>query len=80
MKITIGWPLIAAALWACTAHAAPPVQKPQQQQKPQETEVQKDIDSIVANCEKKKLPTEEEIKCIERGFLEFMGESEPDGS
>ena len=37
-------------------------------------EVQKDINSIVANCEKKKLPAEEEIECIEQGFLEFMEE------
>lgn len=78
MKITIGCSLLAVAMWTGAVHAAPPEQK--LQQKPKETEVQKDIDSIVANCEKKKLPTEEEIKCIERGFLEFMGESEPDGS
>lgn len=37
-------------------------------------EVQKDINSIVANCEKKKLPAEQEIECIEQGFLEFMEE------
>lgn len=39
-----------------------------------EAEVQKDINSIVSNCEKKKLPAEQEIECIEQGFLEFMEE------
>ena len=46
--------------------------EPQQAKK--EAEVQKDINSIVSNCEKKKLPTEQEIECIEQGFLEFMEE------
>lgn len=40
----------------------------------QEAAVQKDIDSIVSTCEKKKLPAEKEIECIEQGFLEFMDE------
>jgi hypothetical protein len=39
-----------------------------------EAEVQKDINSIVSTCEKKKLPAEQEIECIEQGFLEFMEE------
>lgn len=39
-----------------------------------EAEVQKDINSIVTNCEKKRLAAEQEIECIEQGFLEFMEE------
>lgn len=39
-----------------------------------EAEVQTDINSIVSTCEKKKLPAEQEIECIEQGFLEFMEE------
>jgi len=50
------------------------VQAAQPEQGKREAEVQNDINFIVANCEKKKLSVEQEIECIEQGFLEFMEE------
>ncbi|HEY0847271.1 MAG TPA: hypothetical protein VGE12_18020 [Noviherbaspirillum sp.] len=74
MKNAITCLMLSAALWAGTACAAEP------QPKPQAVEVQKDLESIVAACEKKKLPPEQEIECIERGYLEFMGAVPPEES
>lgn len=82
MRMSIPCLLLAAALWAGAAHAAPPKpakQLPQpQQQAPKETEVQDSLESIVADCEKKKLPQEKEIECIEQGYRRFMGVPEPE--
>lgn len=68
MKRTLNCVLLSLCAVASTAFSAEP------QQNRQVAEVQKDINSIVANCEKKKLPAEQEIECIEQGFLEFMEE------
>ncbi len=73
-KITIaGLPLL-AVLVCGTGYAdepAPPVNT---------AEVQNSLESIVASCEKKKLPTEQEIECIEQGYLKYMGEDGDGGS
>lgn len=68
MKKVLNCFLLSLCAVASTAFAAEP------QQARQVAEVQKDINSIVATCEKKKLPAEQEIECIEQGFLEFMEE------
>lgn len=68
MKTALACLLLSLCAAASTAFAAEP------QQSKQVAEVQKDINSIVATCEKKKLPAEQEIECIEQGFLEFMEE------
>lgn len=60
--------LLSALTVSCGAYAAEP------KTAKREAEVQKDINSIVATCEKKKLPAEQEIECIEQAFLEFMEE------
>lgn len=74
MKISTTCVLLTAILWTGTGYCAePPVKAP-------EPEVQKNLESIVANCEKKKLPTEKEIECIEEGYRQFMGEPPPDNS
>ncbi|MGE5622775.1 MAG: hypothetical protein ACM3WS_06445 [Bacillota bacterium] len=75
MKIAMVCLLLTAALGCGGAAAAEKEQEPAAR----EAEVQKDIDAIVANCEKKKLPTEQEIECIEQGYLQFMGEAAPEG-
>lgn len=49
-------------------------------QAPPETEVQESLESIVTSCEKKKLPQDKEIECIEQGYRRFMGVPEPEGS
>lgn len=74
MKTTLACVLLPLALASGPAYAA------EQDSRPLEAEVQKDIDSIVSNCEKKKLPMEDEIKCIEKAFLEFMGVTDQEGS
>ncbi|WP_420476910.1 hypothetical protein [Noviherbaspirillum sp. ST9] len=68
MKTVLNCFVLSLCAVASTAFAAEP------QPAKQVAEVQKDINSIVANCEKKKLPAEQEIECIEQGFLEFMEE------
>lgn len=68
MKSVINGLLFALCAAASCAYAAEP------DGAKREAEVQKDINSIVANCEKKKLPAEQEIECIEQGFLEIMEE------
>lgn len=68
MKTALNCLLFSLSAAALTAFAAEP------QPAKQVAEVQKDINSIVATCEKKKLPAEQEIECIEQGFLEFMEE------
>jgi hypothetical protein len=68
MKTVLNCFLLSLSAVASAAFAAEP------QPAKQVAEVQKDINSIVANCEKKKLPAEQEIECIEQGFLEFMEE------
>lgn len=68
MKTVLNCFLLSLCAAASAAFAAEP------QPARQVAEVQKDINSIVANCEKKKLPAEQEIECIEQGFLEFMEE------
>lgn len=84
MKITFTQMFLTLALCAGAAQAAEPARAPVRTKAlapaPREADVQKDIDSIVANCEKKKLPTEQEIECIEQGFLQFMGETPQGGS
>lgn len=67
-------------------NAQKPVYKPAQNpaknpvknsvQAPPETEVQENLESIVTNCEKKKLPQDKEIECIEQGYRQFMGVQE----
>ncbi|HYD94903.1 MAG TPA: hypothetical protein VEC01_06225 [Noviherbaspirillum sp.] len=78
MKTTITCALMIAALWSQAGHAAAPKPAPRDNQI--QKEVQKDLESIVSACEKKKLPTEEEIKCIEKGYKRFMGEDDTEGS
>lgn len=68
MKIALNCLLVLACAASSGAYSAEP------EPAKREAEVQKDINSIVANCEKKKLPAEQEIECIEQGFLEFMEE------
>lgn len=68
MKNTITCLLLTVTLWSGAGYAAQP------QPAKQTGEVQKDLDSIVSSCEKKRLPTEKEIECIEKGYLQFMGE------
>jgi hypothetical protein len=68
MKTALNCLLLSLCAVASIAFAAEP--KPAKEV----AEVQKDTNSIVANCEKKKLPPEQEIECIEQGFLEFMEE------
>lgn len=77
MKTTITCLLLTAAFWSGAGHAAEkaPPAKPVK-----EVDVKKDLESIVASCEKKKLPAEKEIECIEQGYLEFMGEAAPGDS
>jgi len=74
MKTTITCLLLTAAVCSGTALSAP------KEAPKREADVRKDLESVVANCEKKKLPTEEEIKCIEKGYRQFMGEEEPEES
>lgn len=74
MKTVIACLLLTAAFGAAAAA------EKEQEQAAREAEVKKDIDAIVANCEKKKLPTEQEIECIEQGYLQFMGEAGPEGN
>lgn len=68
MKSVFNCLLLSACIAASGVNAAEP------EKAKGEAEVQKDINSIVATCEKKKLPAEQEIECIEQGFLEFMEE------
>lgn len=68
MKSALNCLLLSACALSAGVYAAEP------EQTKREAEVQKDINSIVAVCEKKKLPAEQEIECIEQGFLEFMEE------
>jgi hypothetical protein len=68
MKFALNCLLALACAGSAIVHAAEP------EPVKREAEVQKDINSIVANCEKKKLAAEQEIECIEQGFLEFMEE------
>jgi hypothetical protein len=68
MKRALGYLLLSVLATSCGAYAA------EQGAPKREAEVQKDINSIVATCEKKKLPAEQEIECIEQAFLEFMEE------
>lgn len=68
MKSAFNCLLLSVCMAASVVHAAEP------QKAKGEAEVQTDINSIVATCEKKKLPAEQEIECIEQGFLEFMEE------
>lgn len=73
-KVKFAFLLLTVAFWSATGYAAeaePAIDK---------TEVQQDLDSIVANCEKKKLPPEQEIDCIEKGYLQFMGAIPPEES
>lgn len=78
MNTSITCLLLAASLCAGTTYAAEPDAAARESE--MQKEVQKDIDAIVANCEKKKLPTEQEIECIEQGYLQFMGETPESGS
>lgn len=68
MKYALNCLLALACAISATVYAAEP------EPVKREAQVQKDINSIVATCEKKKLPTEQEIECIEQGFLEIMEE------
>ena len=68
MKSALNCLLVLSLVWSSTVMSAEP------EGAKREAEVQKDINSIVSNCEKKKLPAEQEIECIEQGFLEFMEE------
>lgn len=77
MKTMVTGSLLAVALWSGAGYAADPVNRAPATN---EAAVQKDLTSIVSDCEKKKLPTEQEIACIEQGYLEFMGEAAPDDS
>ncbi|HYC43390.1 MAG TPA: hypothetical protein VEB70_10435 [Noviherbaspirillum sp.] len=72
MKTALNCVLLSLCAAASIAFAAEP--KPKTKPAKEVAEVQKDTNSIVANCEKKKLPAEQEIECIEQGFLEFMEE------
>jgi hypothetical protein len=72
MKFATTFLLATAMLLASAGHAADAA--------PAANEVQKDLESILSDCEKRKLPAEEEIACIEKGYLQFMGvavEEEP---
>lgn len=68
MKTTIISLLLTGAVWSGMGFAAEdlPVIR--------EGDVQQGLESIVSNCEKKQLPAEQEIECIEQGYLQFMGE------
>lgn len=73
-KIRFTCLLLTLAFWSATGVAA------EAEQTAGQTEVQQDLESIVANCEKKKLPVEQEIECIEKGYLQFMGAVPPEES
>ena len=73
-KNTITCLLLTAALWSGVGHAA------EADKKAGEVAVEKDLESIVSICEKKKLPPEKEIECIEQGYLKFMGAVPPEES
>ncbi|HYD62031.1 MAG TPA: hypothetical protein VEC35_16820 [Noviherbaspirillum sp.] len=68
MKLVLRCLLLLACVASSGAYSAAP--EPARR----EAEVQKDINSIVGSCEQKKLPAEQEIECIEQGFLQFMDE------
>lgn len=69
MKTTITSLLLTGAVWSGIGYAAenlPAIR---------EGDVQQGLESIVSSCEKKQLPAEQEIECIEQGYLQFMGEA-----
>lgn len=73
-KIRFASLLLTVAFWSATGYAA------EAEPATGQTEVQQDLESIVSDCEKKKLPPEQEIECIEKGYLKFMGAIPPEES
>jgi len=88
MRISLPCMLLITALCAGTGYAAQPqvvkqlAKQPAKQsvQAPKETEVQDSLESIVTNCEKKRMPQDKEVECIEQGYRRFMGVAEPEDS
>lgn len=73
-KIKFTCLLLTVVLWSAVAQAA------EAEQATGQVAVQQDLESIVSSCEKKKLPAEQEIECIEKGYLQFMGAVPPEES